>query len=307
MKIATYNVEFLFDEGDHRHSGKDWVYSNKYVEARIEHLAGKLSEIDADVVFLQEIGSADTVERIIARTGIPYRLFLAKPDRSGVGNAVLYRPGDAEVRSIPAAGSFPVMVEGDQDAIGTQIASRRDFIHLKMTYRDRPLHLFGLHLNSRFHIALRLKDKSKAPSPIETQMDATDALIRSEIVRCVQARAMRKEIDSLFAQDPNALIAVMGDFNSQSREAPLRIIQGELEARSDTLVRIEEGLPSIDAYSFIGDHGKKLIDHVLVSKALERSVTSFKILNTGLVHHQNMPPTPTYVESDHAPLLFELA
>jgi len=65
MKIATFNVEFLFDEGEHKHSGKTWTYSKEYVNARIEYLAKIFSEIDADVLFLQEVASTSMIEKII--------------------------------------------------------------------------------------------------------------------------------------------------------------------------------------------------------------------------------------------------
>jgi len=35
MKIATHNIEFLFEEGTHTHSGKEWNYTKELVEARI--------------------------------------------------------------------------------------------------------------------------------------------------------------------------------------------------------------------------------------------------------------------------------
>lgn len=305
MKIATFNVEFLFDEGEHRHSGKKWLYKPEYVSARVEHLAKVIKEIDADILFLQEVASESALKKIIEKTGINYLHFLAIPDNRSVGNAVLYKSTDCKVESVPAITNFPVMVEGDVDVIGLRLHSRRAFVHLTTSYKNKPLHLFGLHLNSRFFIHFQSM-KDRTPLPIETQIEAADGLIRSEIFRSIQAKKMRQEIDKLFSEDKDALIGVMGDFNCIERDTPLRIIQGEFATKEDALVSPAVNIPTEKKYSFVGEHGKKLIDFILISRSLESSVKSFKILNENLSFHSNQAPTPTFIESDHAPIVMEI-
>lgn len=303
MKIATFNVEFLFNEGEHKHSGKTWTYTKEYVEARIEHLATQFSQIDADILFLQEVASEEVIKRIIEKTGKNYSYFIATPDKFNVGNAVLYKSHDCICESIPATTDYPVFIDGDIDAIGHRIYSRRAFIHLTTTYKNKPLHLFGLHLNSRFFVHLR--DKDLIPKETKTQIEAADALIRSESFRFVQARKMRQVIDSVFSTDKDAFIAVMGDFNSLEKETPFRVIKGEFDSHGDSLISLASQISEDKRYSFIGDNGKKLIDYILISKPLETSVKSFDILNETLSQHSNQIPTPTFVKSDHAPLVVE--
>ena len=244
MKIATFNVEFLFDEGEHKHSGKTWFYSPEYVAERVDHLAKFISDIDADILFLQEVASASMIEKIIKKTGKNYSYFLATPDNRNVGNAVIYKSTeqDCKIESIPAVTDFPVMVEGDTDSIGPKLHSRRAFVHLTTVYNGKSLHLFGLHLNSRFFIHLQSK-KDRTPLPTETQM---------------------------------------GDFNSIERDTPLRIIQGEFETHDDALVSPARKVAPEKRYSFVGKNGKKLIDYILITRNLEPSVKSFKIMNDGL-------------------------
>lgn len=304
MKIATFNVEFLFVEGQHKHSGKTWNYSKEFVDARIEALAKMISEIDADIVFLQEIASETVLKRIIDRTGIKYSHFLAQPDKRNVGNAVIYRLSNCEVRSIPAVTDFPVLIEGDTDVLGNKLFSRRAFVSLITTYEDKPLHLFGLHLNARFFV--HLQGKNGNPLPTETQIQAADGLIRSEVFRSVQARKMRQVIDKIFEHDAKAQIIVSGDFNSQVRETPFRIIAGEFSTHDDALVSAVEIKHVDKEFSFIGEHGPKLIDHILMSKPLVKYVKTFRIFNENLKYHSNKPPTPEFIESDHAPLVVEL-
>lgn len=305
MKIATFNVEFLFDEGEHSHSGKKWTYLPEFVEKRVDHLAKIISDIDADALFFQEVASENVLKRIVEKTGKNYSHFLAIPDNRSVGNAVIYKSLDCKVESVPAITDFPVMVEGDIDSIGPRLHSRRAFVHLETTYNNKPLHLFGLHLNSRFFIHLQSK-KDRTPLPINTQMEAADGLIRSEIFRSIQAKKMRQVIDELIAKDKDVQIAVMGDFNSIERDTPLRIIQGEFETHEDALISPARKVPSEQRYSFIGENGKKLIDYILISKNLESLVKSFRILNDGLSHHSNQAPIPSFIESDHAPLVLEI-
>ena len=119
MKIATHNIEFLFEEGIHTHSGKEWSYTKELVEARIEHFSKLFSEINADIILLQEIASKSVIERIIARTGIDYSYFFAAPDQNGVGNVVLYKQKDAVCESIPAPTSLPVFVEGESMSLAS--------------------------------------------------------------------------------------------------------------------------------------------------------------------------------------------
>ena len=304
MKIATYNVEFLFDEGEHKHSGKKWVYAKEYVEARVAYLAKVISEIDADIVFLQEVASESALKRIIEKTGKGYKHFLAEPDKRGVGNAVIYRLKDCKVKSIPAITEFPVLVEGYTDVLGSKLFSRRAFVSLLTTYKDKPLHLFGLHLNSRFFIHLQGKDGN--PLPTETQIEAADGLIRSEVFRSVQSRKMRQLVDEIFVKDKAAQIAVMGDFNSLEKETAFRIIKGEFSTKEDALVSVAKSIPVEKRYSFVGVQGPKLIDYILVSKSLTPNVKSFRILNEKLGYHSNQPPMPTFIESDHAPEVIEL-
>lgn len=133
MKIVTHNIEFLFGEGAHFHSGKEWNYTKELVEARIEHFSKLFFEINADILLLQEIASKSVIERIIARTGMDYSCFFATSDQNGVGNVVLYKQKNAVCESIPATSALPVFIEGDVDTIGPRIWSRRDFVHMKTT------------------------------------------------------------------------------------------------------------------------------------------------------------------------------
>ena len=137
MKIATHNIEFLFEEGIHTHSGKEWSYTKELVEARIEHFSKLFSEINADIILLQEIASKSVIERIIARTGIDYSYFFRGPDQNGVGNVVLYKQKMLYVSLFQLSHLFLFFVEGDADVLGSRGWSRRDFVHMEVMWNGK--------------------------------------------------------------------------------------------------------------------------------------------------------------------------
>jgi endonuclease/exonuclease/phosphatase family metal-dependent hydrolase len=308
MRIATHNVEFLFGEGEHEHSGQTWNYTKEYVTARIEHLGKLYSEIDADILFLQEVASAEVIARIIERTGKSYYSYLATPDVNGVGNAVLYKQKDAVCESIPArTESLPVFIEGDEDTIAERIWSRRDFVGIETLYEGKPLHLFGLHIKANFLVGQ--KDAADETLPMTTQITSADGLIRSELFRFSQARKMRQVIDELFAGNHDAAILIAGDFNADERNTVYRIISGVIKDAPDSLTSASVTMPKEKRFT-VGKNGNKaLIDHILLSKNLEQRMTSVRILNENLpdiVGCKNVPPAPSCVESDHFPIVVEL-
>jgi endonuclease/exonuclease/phosphatase family metal-dependent hydrolase len=301
MKIATHNVLFLFDQGKHRHSGKDWTYTPELVEARIAHFAALFASLDADVLFLQEVASEDVLRRIIERSGVAYSYFLGKPDRTGVGNAVLYR-GEFSCSSVPAVSELPVFVQGDEDTLGPRIFSRRDFVRVQGEYAGKPLLLLGLHLKAGFLMPLNSLERNEFP--IKGQLAAADGLIRSEAFRFAQAKAARQAADSFVQEHSDGQVVVAGDFNARESDAPYRIIQGVLKELPDALVSATDTLPESERVSL---SGRSPVDHILLSRELAGRITSVRILNDGPREAKDVPPLATAVGSDHSPVLVELA
>lgn len=306
MKIVTHNIEFLFGEGMHTHSGKEWNYTKELVEARIDHFAKLFSEINADILLLQEIASKSVIERIIGRAGIDYSYFFATPDQNGVGNVVLYKQKDAVCESIPALTSFPVFVEGDADIIGSRIWSRRDFVHLETTFQGKRLDVVGVHIKA--NSLMPEKSTTGEAYPMKTQITAADGLIRSEVFRFSQAKRLRELIDSFFTNDPDALVVVGGDYNAEEYHAVYRIIQGIAKDELSTLVATSSRIIEEKRFSALSCtlKKKKLLDHILISKSLESYLSDVQILNENISDNKSIAPNPTLVRSDHASVIIEL-
>src|SRR5438477_62413 len=104
FRLATYNVLDLFDE-------------HPLLPKKIDTLAARIRELDADVVGLQEIGSEVALEALRARAsegGTPYASVVGTADARGIRCAALSRvPILRSTVHTTDALPFPVFVEGD--------------------------------------------------------------------------------------------------------------------------------------------------------------------------------------------------
>jgi predicted extracellular nuclease len=126
--------------------------------------------------------------------------------------------------------------------------------------------------------------KSRLPTPIEGQ-GAEDFMWHSAagwaegyFISCMkrvgQAFELRAVIDGLFDADPQALIAVAGDFNSDADEVPLLAVRGRVEATRNpglgprVMVPCEQTVPEPSRYSLFHQGRPNMLDHIVVSRPL---------------------------------------
>lgn len=287
MRIGTYNLKFLFDEGKRLHSGKECTFTADFVEKRFAFFAKQFDMLNADILFLQELGDESALQKILKQTKDAYAYFIAEPDKYGVGNAVIYKNNfECVCSSVPTNAKLPVFNEKDEDTLGARMWSRRDYVKLETTYQDKPLVLFGVHIKSRF---LMYKEGASFPESPETltQVDVADAIIRSEMFRLSQAKKIRELVDEVFGKNLDTQVVVLGDLNTIESSEMFKIIVGKLKDRKDTLVHI---------------FGSDTVDHILISKLLESQVIGKTIFNESV-----MPENPDSIGSDHAPLIVDLS
>ena len=118
--------------------------------------------------------------------------------------------------------------------------------------------------------------------------------------------------DAVFTDDPQAMIAVCGDFNAETQEMPTRILMASDEDTGNSalternLVPVDVSIPAERRYSVIHSGRPLLLDHMLVSRPLLHWFRRAEIHNQGLVDegvdHANAGHSP---ESHHAPLVVE--
>lgn len=114
LKIATYNVENLFDGINQGTEYKDFDtrssnWNNAKYQRKLELVSNLLKEIDADIVALQEIENKGVLENLAKKSGYEYSYF-SKSRNSPIGVGVVskipfsktsfYRPKDIKTRDI---------------------------------------------------------------------------------------------------------------------------------------------------------------------------------------------------------------
>jgi predicted extracellular nuclease len=117
-------------------------------------------------------------------------------------------------------------------------------------------------------------------------------------------------VDHIFNKDVEAYIAVCGDFNSEEREVPFRILAGDTEDTGNgqltgrELIALEHTLPHHRRFTVIHAGRKQMLDHILVSRSLLVHYRSMEIHNEALgdeiVGYKIVEKTP---ESYHAPVV----
>lgn len=299
MKIATFNLRNLFGPGEHNILGKIVVFSQDLVKKRITYIVGLLDKLDADVIILNEIGSPELLDIIAKELGM--QSFVASTqDKRGICNGALYRDQKTLCESFVLTPSLPLIRTQEQKPYNGDLLSKRNLVRLTSHYLAKPLHIIGLHF------------KSSLPTPLDyqtlnlptRQADYSDGLIRSSLRRLAEARALRLKLDELFTHEPNAQVVIAGDFNDDLYSTTVSAVQGGLDA-SGKLLNLMTKIPLERRFSTISKYDKRVLDHILVSTSLEPYVTKVQIFNDDLKLELDYDD-PLLIESDHAPVLFEL-
>jgi len=182
VKIATYNVENLFDmnydgtEYEEYIPNGDWGWTNEMYRTKLRNTATVIHGIGADIIGLQEIESESALKDLKAelnRQGLyyPYYAF-AKTRNSAVNVALLSR------YPIQSALKYPVNYSGKY----------RDILEAKVIIDEKPLRVFVNHWKSK-----------SGPE--------------SERITC--AKRLLQRLNELPENEPYILL---GDFNSHYEE-----------------------------------------------------------------------------------------
>ncbi|MFE2143465.1 endonuclease/exonuclease/phosphatase family protein [Streptomyces sp. NPDC059456] len=164
--------------------------------------------------------------------------------------------------------------------------------------------------------------KSKIPSEIPGQVidpkrgnwrsaDAwAEGSFLSSMKRMSQALEVRRLVDQILKDDPDARIIVTGDFNAEPEEVPVLAICGNVEDTNNgdlapkVLVPIERTVPG-DARYTLFHHGRgQMLDHMLVTRNLLAHYRGSEIHNE-VLHDDSLAfaTDDKFPESDHAPVV----
>ncbi|MFF8930980.1 endonuclease/exonuclease/phosphatase family protein [Streptomyces longwoodensis] len=164
--------------------------------------------------------------------------------------------------------------------------------------------------------------KSKIPSEIPGQLiDAKKGIWRSpdawsegsflsSMKRMSQALEVRRLVDKILGEDPDARIIVAGDFNAEPEEVPVLAICGNVEDTGNAdlaprvLVPLEHTIPREARYTLF-HHGRgQMLDHMLVTRNLLTAYRGTEIHNE-VLHDESLAfaTDDKFPESDHAPVV----
>ncbi|MGO9710144.1 MAG: endonuclease/exonuclease/phosphatase family protein [Polyangiaceae bacterium] len=298
LTLATYNVLDFFEATD--------APSRAHLDRKLGNLAAVLTRANADVVALQEVGSAAVVKELTARVpelgyGEP---IVGTADKRGIRCALVSRLPIVESMVHTAEHlAFPTFVAGDPPPFGTRIPLRRGIVRARIDAGELgPVDVLVAHFKSNRPLPLR---DSRGEIPPVTTHDYAEAYLRSTVWRAAEALFVRGLVDDLLAANASRHVAVTGDLNDHPLSSVLRVLAGGAPAE---LVPCADMVPEQARFSIL-HHGKRQqIDHILVTRPLRERLQSAQFLNEGLKDHGELGPNaPPLPESDHAPLVVSFA
>ncbi len=286
MKIATFNVRDLKEDS--------------CLLERLTQLREIISVAEADIVCLQEIGSADLLKQITP--DYEYQ-FIGAADMRGIASAMVSKV-PLEFSNIP----FDLQLSGyvTQEALGELTKyPGRSCVQGVTTYKGRPLTVLGVHLKSSGPMSVRDSNGVKLES--NSHLRVAQGRFRTGIQKLAQAYFLRAYADRIFqAHGSEAQLVIAGDFNDYEFSLLHHIIQGDAKyfggpgLLSSTVSMISEE----SRFTHIKDTGaKRFIDGVLLSESLKNSVISVAVENSHLVFDIKW----SELVSDHALLSVTLA
>lgn len=296
MRIASFNLEdFPSDRpGDIP------------MEERIAALKPQIERLDADILCLQEVNA----DRLVPGVGRGFhgltRLFEGTRHAacawtaSTVGNRHVF----ADKHNLVIVSSRPIRYsESIQNSLvpaprhravaapggGGDIAVGwdRPILHAIVDLADgRALHVINIHL--RAPLATPVEGQKSGPFSWKNAAGWAEGFYLSALKRCGQALEVRLLVDRILDDEPEALIAVCGDFNAEEAETPVRIIRADQEDTGNgdladrVLVPVDRGLPESRRFSVLHGGRRLLLDHILVSRALLGASREVEVHNEAL-------------------------
>jgi endonuclease/exonuclease/phosphatase family metal-dependent hydrolase len=259
LKIATYNVENLFDLEKKGYKYKEYKpfsksqWNEKNYKTKLNNLAKVIKDIDADIIALQEIHSLKALKDLrftLKQKGLYYQYYsIADKKTTAIKVAILSK--------IPFVYSKELYV--------THSYKFRNILETKFNINDKELYIFNNHW------------KSKAGP---------------ESMRIKSAKVLRERIKQI-GYDKN--IILLGDFNSDyeeykkfKRKRKLNDTNGKTGINHvlNTIENTDKSLYNLwydtyedKRYSYIYRGKKEALDNIIVSKAL--------LNNKGIIYINN--------------------
>lgn len=208
LSLVQWNLENLFDTEDDPDNEEDdeftphaWrKWTEDLYELKLNHLAGVIAEADGDILCLQEVENRRVLDDLagVLRTefGRHYEYVLHREGSDHRGIDVAIL---TSIKPLSVRWLYPVR-------------EQRDIMVAEFQPSESKVTVFVNHWKSRWG-----GEKKSAP------------------LRMMQAKAVRKEIDGILKDDPDASVILVGDFNDNIDQASLSEGLKSTSALSDVL------------------------------------------------------------------------
>ncbi|MCU7826409.1 endonuclease/exonuclease/phosphatase family protein [Kitasatospora sp. DSM 101779] len=316
MTIGTWNVENFcrpLPAGSPPDPNKCAAKDQAAYEAKVEALAGVVSELAPDLLGVQEVGSQEALDDLVAKLpGTWHTAVSDHPDQRGIRVGFISRSPLLDVQQRVAFPSHlaPVQVE-DVGAPISEMGRGGLAVRIEPT-PGQSVHVAVCHLKSKL-LTFPGNQHSTHDEGLRARF-AAYALFR----RGAEAVTMRALADDLLQGDgKNRDVIVLGDFNDDWKAATTQILYGPPGSQIGTggfdhpdqgdAARLWNLAPRIleqGGFSRIFEGQHELIDHIMISHAL---LAKFQEVSTG---NEKLPsvaearPTASHDQpSDHSPVV----
>ena len=320
IRIASFNLESLDEPPRGRVA----------VEKRIEILRPQLLRLRADVLCLQEVNGQNETDgtrslRVLDKvlSGTAYANYHRVHSQSPSGKGARDRHNLVTLSRFPITKFEEVchtrmepplyhpVTEKPLQKNALPINWERPVLMCQLdlgTGTNNPLHVINVHL--RAPRAAFISGQKKDATSWKSMPGWAEGYFIAALKQSGQALEVRFLIDEIFDANPRALVCVVGDFNADDHEAPVRIIRGDEddvgsgEFAARMLVAAERSLPESQRFSIIHRGKAQMFDHILVSNNLLAWLRKTEIHNEALGDEVASPAAIADApESYHAPIV----
>ncbi|HUL07607.1 MAG TPA: endonuclease/exonuclease/phosphatase family protein [Candidatus Acidoferrum sp.] len=292
VRLATFNIENLGRRGGDALT----------TEARRPTLQAQLTRLDADILCLQEVNAQEVkpgparqlrdLESVLAGTAYAAFHRACTLRKSGVG--------PLDIHNLVTLSRWPILemrqlwndlVEAPSyrrtNGETSTVPWERPILQCAIDLGGRrPLHVINLHL--RTPLAAYIADQKLPSGEWKSVAGWAEGLFATAVKRAGQGLEVRLAADRLFDADPEAIVAVAGDFNAAAGELPVRIVRGDPAETGNAALAGRALVPlaeAIGAEAFTVVHGQHrfMLDHILASRTLALACRKIAIDNASLL------------------------
>lgn len=274
FKVMTWNVENLFRPGNPAGPKTQGEYLTK-----LTSLAHVISELDPDVLALQEVGQEAAFEDLVVLLNdrYPHRRLSQHPDPRGIRVGFLSKlliETSEDMVDFPAAGLPAVPGVDGQGNLITVTSLGRGALRIKVSLDpDFSFHLITTHLKSKL---LTFPGGRVTPrNESERARVGGIALLK----RGAEAVALRVWVNELIEQNATERVLLLGDLNDVPEAATTQLLQGPPGSEIGTagfqrrdkgddarLFNLAALIPEGRRYSRVFRDQGELIDHIFASQ-----------------------------------------